>query len=103
MTLDVHCQRIRSFVAARTIFFQRLHHDPIEITAQLRLRFSGRPAGCNAVAVSSVSGNVSSLLRADAVLFAQRAAHFIQAGLHQLALIERRPAREQFIEQHPRL
>ena len=100
--LQVHRQRVGRLVAARAVFLQTLQHDPVQVAAHkvnqlrwLRLTKAGGAGLFGREQRAETRGGAERFLLPD------RATHFLKAGSEEFLRVERRAAREQFVEQHP--
>ena len=100
-SLHVGGQTQGCVVTPPSIFVQRFHHDPIELTSQHMTKL------CRIRTLTL--GRLGQLLRrilaepsawAHGFLFAYHATHLIEAGHQQLFTIEGGPTDQQFVEQH---
>ena len=100
-TRDVRREIVGRGVAAGAIFFQRLHHDPVEVAAQ-RVDQLRRIGAMTARGGGEFHVHHRREFRRGAhrLLLANRPAALIQPETEQRLGIKRRFAREQFVEQH---
>ena len=96
--LNVGCQLLGGLVTSSAIFFQRLHHNPVQVAAkQLAERFRLDPTVfCN---LGKVLHRTNAHGGARRFLFADDPLQFTVAGLPQHVRVKGRRASEQLVEQ----
>ena len=89
--LEVHRQPVGRVVASRPVFFQALHHDPIEVALEQMDQFRrvGRTAPGGRRQFFTLQCR-QTRARSHRLPLADRLAHPVDAGGHQLLRIERR-------------
>ncbi len=101
VALNVHRETVGRFVTARAVLLQALHDDAVEIAARgagqfgdTRPPFPAQRGGLRQPQCVQPGG------RPWWFVVANDAPHLVQPGAQQLCAVERRAAREQFVEQH---
>ena len=87
IALHIHRQAVGGFVTPRAVFLQRLHHNPVQVALQQRNQF--RRLGVTMRAGRRQFRPVQRRQHGRGPLrlvFPQRAAHSVEAGLHQFLL-----------------
>src|SRR5206468_11130200 len=88
VALNVHRQPVGGFVPATAVFFQALHHDPIQVTAEDVDELRGVQA-----AAFGGSRQLFAYQRADTsggpfrFLLTDRASHFVEADFQQFSSV----------------
>ena len=102
MPLNIRREAVGRLVAARAVFFQRFHDDPVQVAAHQMNQFRRlRLAPLRRHRQFPGEHRAQPRRRPRRFVFADRPADFIQPGPQHFFGAERRLAREQFVKQNP--
>ena len=101
MPLDVQGEVVGRLVPPRAVFFQRLHHDPVQVTTDQVNQVEGfGPAMPGRGRLLLGFQRAQPRRGRGRFLFADDAPNLVQAGREKPLCVERRLAGQQFVEQH---